>query len=83
MVATPGNRVHARRKDGDSGVTHVTINGDKCQGHGRCALIAPHLFDVDDDGLGLVQVDTVAGADLPDVEEAILSCPESAITLAG
>jgi ferredoxin len=83
VVATLGNPGARWRKDGDSGVTHVTINGDKCQGHGRCALIAPHLFDVDDDGLGLVQVDTVAGADLPDVEEAILSCPESAITLAG
>jgi ferredoxin len=64
-------------------VTHVTINGDRCQGHGRCALIAPHLFDVDDDGQGLVQVDTVAGEDLADVEEAILSCPENAIALAG
>jgi len=50
-------------------VTHVTINGDRCQGHGRCALIAPHLFDVDDSGLGLVQVDTLATTDLPDVEE--------------
>ena len=83
MVATLGNRAHARRRKGDSGVTHVTINSDRCQGHGRCALIAPHLFDVDDDGLGLVHVDMVAGADLADVEEAILSCPESAITLAG
>ena len=68
--------------EGDGGVLHVTINGDRCQGHGRCALVAPHLFDVDDSGLGLVQVDTLATTDLPDVEEAILSCPENAIVLA-
>jgi ferredoxin len=45
-------------------------------------LIAPHLFDVDDSGLGTVLVDSVAGTDLADVEEAILTCPENAIVLA-
>ena len=68
--------------EGDCGVTHVTINGDRCQGHGRCALIAPHLFDVDDSGLGVVLVDRVASTDLADVEEAILTCPENAIAVA-
>jgi ferredoxin len=63
-------------------VTHVTINGARCQGHGRCALIAPSLFDLDDSGQGLVLLDPVPGADLPDVEEAMLSCPEQAIALA-
>ena len=68
--------------EGESGVAHVTINGGKCQGHGRCALIAPNLFDLDDAGQVLVLRDSVPGADLLDVEEAILSCPEQAIALA-
>jgi ferredoxin len=70
------------KTEGESGVAHVTINGGKCQGHGRCALIAPNLFDLDDAGQVLVLRDSVPGADLPDVEEAILSCPEQAIALA-
>jgi ferredoxin len=63
-------------------VTRVTIDGEKCQGHGRCALIAPVYFDVDDAGMGLVLRDSVTEEDLPDVQEATLSCPESAIQLA-
>jgi ferredoxin len=62
-------------------MTHVTIDSERCQGHGRCALIAPAVFDVDDSGMGLVLSGTVAEADLPVVREADLSCPESAIRL--
>ncbi|HEX4359559.1 MAG TPA: ferredoxin [Pseudonocardia sp.] len=60
----------------------MTINGAKCQGHGRCAMIAPSLFDLDDAGQALVLLDPVPGSDLPDVEEAVMSCPEQAIALA-
>jgi ferredoxin len=59
----------------------VIIDGDRCQGHGRCALIAPQVFDVDDSGMGQVLVDTVSEADLPDVRDVVLSCPENAIAL--
>lgn len=45
-------------------------------------MIAPSLFDLDDSGQGLVLLDPVPGADLPDAEEAVLSCPEQAIALA-
>jgi ferredoxin len=63
-------------------VTHVTINDGKCQGHGRCALIAPNQFDLDDAGQVLVLRDSVPDPDLQDVEEAVMSCPEQAIALA-
>ena len=69
--------------EGEFRVPRVTINSEKCQGHGRCAMIAPDYFDVDDSGLGFVCVDEVGDADLQDVEEAILSCPENAIALTG
>ena len=59
----------------------AVIDGDKCQGHGRCALIAPDVFDVDDYGHGLVLVDDVAAADQEDVREAVLCCPEQAISV--
>ena len=60
----------------------VTIDGERCQGHGRCSLSAPDVFDVDDSGLGLVLRETVTDAELPLVREAHLSCPEGAIRLA-
>lgn len=62
-------------------MARVSIDGEKCQGHGRCALIAPEVFDVDDLGVGVVLVDSVSGDDRDDAEEAALSCPESAIAL--
>ena len=59
----------------------VTIDGDKCQGHGRCSLIVPTVFDVDDYGNGLVLVDEVPADERDDVEEAAMSCPENAISV--
>jgi ferredoxin len=37
------------------------------------------VFDVDDSGTGEVLVDPVPEADLADVREAVLNCPERAI----
>lgn len=60
-------------------MTHASIDSNRCQGHGRCAIIAPQVFDVDDYGIGFVLVDPV-DAHLSDVKEAVASCPETAIT---
>ena len=59
----------------------VTIDQDKCQGHSRCAILAPTVFDVDDLGKGFVLVDDVPAAAEADVREAVFSCPEGAISL--
>ena len=60
----------------------VSIDSAKCQGHGRCIAIAPDYFDFDDSGYGRVVRDDVAEIDLGVVQEAILTCPENAISLA-
>ena len=57
----------------------AVIDKEKCQGHGRCSLIVPTVFDVDDYGTGLVLVDEVAKEDEDEVREAVLCCPENAI----
>jgi ferredoxin len=44
-------------------------------------LIAPAYFDMDDAGFGAVLRDCVDEADKADIDEAVLSCPEHAITL--
>jgi ferredoxin len=57
------------------------VDEQRCQGHGRCELIAPHLFAVDDRGISSVLVGDIDPADLADAEEAEQSCPEQAITV--
>ena len=63
-------------------MTHVSIDPERCTGHGRCYTLAPDVFDADDLGHALVVVDEVSG----DVEKHATigqqNCPESAITLA-
>jgi ferredoxin len=58
----------------------LTIDASRCQGHGRCSLISPKLFDVSDDGLGQVLVREPEPDDAADVARAIDNCPESAIS---
>jgi ferredoxin len=61
---------------------YVSIDTTRCQGHGRCAIIAPEVFDVDDFGQGKVLVDPCPGELRATAEEAEYSCPENAITVA-
>jgi ferredoxin len=60
---------------------HVEIDAGRCLGHGRCVVACPELFDLDDSGAGIV-----ISSDVPDdligrVRQAVLNCPERAITL--
>jgi ferredoxin len=61
----------------------VVLDQDKCQGHARCAILAPDVFDVDDLGKGYVVPDggTVPDQFGADTKEAAFSCPESAISI--
>jgi ferredoxin len=62
----------------------VEIDVDLCQGHSRCAVVCPELFDIDDSGFGFVRPDVPATltADLvARARQAVLNCPERAITL--
>jgi ferredoxin len=58
----------------------LTIDASRCQGHGRCSLISPQLFDISDDGLGQVLVPEPGPEDADEVARAIDNCPESAIS---
>ena len=60
----------------------VTIDPDKCQGHGRCFSLAPSLFDADELGQGFV----IGDGEVPAGEEdaarlAQSNCPEYAIEI--
>jgi ferredoxin len=58
----------------------LSIDTGKCQGHGRCALASPDVFDVDDDGYGVVLVPDPGPEHETEVAAAIGSCPERAIS---
>ena len=57
----------------------LVIDSTKCQGHGRCVMIEPDLFDVDDDGYGIVLNAEPSPELLESMQKAIDSCPEEAI----
>jgi ferredoxin len=59
----------------------ITIDPDRCNGHGRCYSLAPTLFGDDEDGRGVVIVTDVADEHLAAARTAIANCPEQAIAL--
>lgn len=61
----------------------ITVDGARCNGHGRCYTVAPDLLTYDDEGYVTIR-DTMI--DVPDdqisaAEEAEASCPEQAVVL--
>ncbi len=57
----------------------LTIDSQRCQGHGRCALINDELFDVSEDGFGIVLVADPGPEYAADIAKAVDNCPEAAI----
>jgi ferredoxin len=56
------------------------VDRDACNGHGRCYMTAPDVFDCDDAGFPVV----IGVADTPrgqaELERAVNNCPERAIS---
>jgi ferredoxin len=60
----------------------LRIDSRLCQGHARCAALAPDLFDLDENGFGIVRPGHEnASADDPQALLAVDNCPEQAIVL--
>jgi ferredoxin len=60
----------------------VILDSEKCQGHGRCYVLAPEVFAPDEEGYGTVQQSEVSGDLLEQARRGAQGCPEAAITLA-
>ena len=60
----------------------VRLDAEACQGHGRCYMLAPAVFDSDDLGHCVVLTESVA----PEYEDAarqgVENCPERALSFA-
>jgi len=53
----------------------------RVQGYANCVLAAEDYFDIDDDGVVVVLKSEVPEADRGRVEEAVRSCPVSALLM--
>ena len=60
---------------------HVSVDRDRCQGHGRCLLEAPDVFDVTDIGKVELLTEEIDDNQVAEVQGAVTSCPERVITL--
>ena len=57
----------------------VTVDEDKCRGHGMCLTFCPEVFEITDDGWAVASQDEIPAELEGPVREAIDNCPERAI----
>ncbi len=58
----------------------VSVDQNLCQGHARCNLICPEVFDLDESGFSVVILTHVSPENEAAVKDAVLNCPERAIS---
>jgi ferredoxin len=61
-------------------VVKAFVDEKLCQGHARCNLICPEVFDLDEAGFASVIAEVIPPEQEAAVEDAVLNCPERAIT---
>jgi ferredoxin len=61
----------------------LEVDVDKCTGHGICESIADDVFEVQDDGLLVIDHDRAATSDRDRLQQAVIQCPTAALRLAG
>jgi ferredoxin len=59
----------------------VFVDKALCQGHARCNLICPEVFDLDEAGFASVVSQSVPPEHEAAVEDSMRNCPEQAITV--
>jgi ferredoxin len=57
----------------------VHLDRERCQGHGRCYVLAPAIFAPDDDGYGTVITADVPAEHRDAAATGAANCPEDAI----
>ncbi len=62
-------------------MTRVAVDRELCVGSGSCEVLAPDVFEVDDDGVLAVLEPDPDGEQLAAVRDAVQACPTRALTL--
>ena len=58
----------------------VTVDEDRCRGHGMCLTLCPEVFHMHDDGSSVADPSQVPAGLEAAAQEAIGNCPEQAIS---
>jgi ferredoxin len=67
---------------GQSGAWRLVVDGEKCQGHNRCQVLAAELIEIDELGFAKAKGDGVVPAALMEKARlAVKNCPEYALRL--
>lgn len=59
----------------------VVVDHDRCEGHSKCMEIASQLFEVRDDDLSHVLIDSPGEELREQAERAVRMCPRQAISI--
>jgi ferredoxin len=59
----------------------LSIDAERCTGHGRCYTLVPSLFDADEQGHSVALVDVLADDQVDAARSAAANCPEQAISV--
>lgn len=59
----------------------IRVDYTRCTGHGLCELQAEDVFEVGEDGVVHVQLDTLDEGHRDGIAAAALACPTAALTL--
>jgi ferredoxin len=57
----------------------VTVDHDRCEGHGKCQMSAPEVFELRADDLSYVKLEEIPAELKEKVDRAIRLCPRQAI----
>jgi ferredoxin len=58
----------------------VSVDADRCRGHGMCLTLCPEVFSLNDDGYAVADPEEVPAGLEESAREAIDNCPEQAIS---
>ena len=58
----------------------VTVDEDRCRGHGMCLTLCPEVFHMTDDGFSVADPSEVPVGLEAAAKDAIDNCPEQAIS---
>lgn len=59
----------------------VEVDPNICEGHGQCNVVAPDVYELDDDGYCLINKPEVPAHLETQAEEGAFACPVQAITV--
>ena len=63
------------------GELRVAVIRERCAGYGNCTEVAPDIFELDDDDVAIVTVESQPASRRDDLERAVRRCPPDAIVV--